>query len=72
MHGFDGIVCHNDIVPSTPNIEFDVCSLLSQQHFLSQELDFELRNAGREGADALLSESSVTERQFICPSYQYP
>lgn len=72
MHGFDGIVCHNDIVPSTPNIEFDVCSLLSQQHFLSQELDFELRNAGREGADALWSESGVTERQFICPSYQYP
>lgn len=72
IHGFDGVVCHNDIVPSTPNIEFDVCSLLSQQHFLCQELNFELRNAGREGVEALWSESSATERQFTCSRYQCP
>lgn len=41
-----GLFVSNDTVPSTPNIEFDVCSLLSQQHVLSQELNFELRNTG--------------------------
>lgn len=48
-----GLFVRNDAVPSTRSTEFGVCSWLGQQHFLSQELHFELRRTGTEGGEAL-------------------